>query len=154
MTALTRTALMHAPGSADDWLRFGKPVAEAVIDRRRSWAGFEPGAVLAYVRWRSGDHGTVSWSLRVLQACAAGDAVETISGVHPGAEILLEAVGEGPVRRAFAVIDAVEAAGFDPCGISADYWRMARNRLAVHEAPRLYGAAEHAAWLARRGIAA
>ncbi len=154
MTALTRAALLHAPESADHWLRFGKPVTEAMIDRRRSWAGFEPGAVFAYVRWRNGDYGTFSWSLRVLRAGAPGDMVESVAGIHPGAEILLEASGEGPVRRAFAVIDAIEAAGFDPCDISAEYWRMARNRLAVHEAPRPYGAAEHAAWLARRGIAA
>ncbi len=154
MTALTRVALLHAPGSADDWLRFGTPVTEPVIDRRWSWAGFEAGAVFAYVRWRSSDYGTVSWSLRVLRARGPDSAVESVAGIHPGAEILLEALGEGPVRRAFAVIDAIEAAGFDPSGISADYWRVARNRLAVHEAPRPYGAAEHAAWLARREIAA
>lgn len=154
MTALTGVALLHAPRAADDWLRFGRPASEGVIDRRRSWAAFEPGAVFARVSWRGDDHGTTAWSLRVVRACGPGEPACRVPGIDPGADILLEARGDGPVRRAFAVIDAVEAAGFDPAGISADYWRMARNRLAVHQVPRTYGADEHAAWLARRRIAA
>lgn len=154
MTALTRVALWHVPDVADDWLRFGLPTADGELDRRRAWAVFEAGAVFAYVRWRGGDYGTLRWSLSVLQARAPGKPVDTVAGVSPGAEILLEAFGDGPVRRAFAVIDAVEGAGFDPCGISADYWRVARNRLAARQVPRPYGQAEHAAWLARREIAA
>lgn len=154
MTTLTRVALWHVPDVADDWLRFGRPTAEGVFDRRRAWAGLEAGAVFAYVRWRGGDYGTLSWSLRVLRASAPSEPVDTVAGVAPGAEILLEAFGDGPVRLAFTVIDAVEGAGFDPCGISADYWRVARNRLAADQVPRPYGQAEHAAWLARREIAA
>lgn len=154
MTALTRVSLWHVPDFANDWLRFGAPAVERVIDRRRSWAGFAPGSVFAYVRWRGGDYGTVRWSLAVLLARAPGQPVETVAGVSPGAEILLQALGEGPVHRAFAVIDAVEVAGFDPCGISANYWRVARNRLAAHQPPRPYGQAEHAAWLARREVSA
>ena len=154
MTTLTRVALWHVPDVADDWLRFGRPTAEGVLDRRRAWAGFEAGAVFNYVRWRGGDYGTLNWSLRVLRAGAPGEPVDTVAGVSPGAEILLEAFGDGPVRRAFAVIDAVEGAGFDPCGVSANYWRVARNRLTAHQVPRPYGQAEHAAWLARREIAA
>lgn len=154
MSALTRVALWHVPNLADDWLRFGRPTVEGVLDRRRAWAGFAVGAVFAYVRWRGGDYGALTWSLTVLRARAPSEPVDTVAGVSPGAEILLEALGDGPVRRAFAVIDAMEAASFDPCGISADYWRMARNRLAAHQVPRPYGQAEHAAWLARREIAA
>lgn len=153
MSALTRVALWHVLNLADDWLRFGTPTAEGMLDRRRSWAGFEPGAVFAYVRWRAGAYGTLRWSLAVLEAGTPGDPIATVARVSPGAKILLEAFGDGPVRRAFAVIDAVEAAGFDPCEISANYWRVARNRLAAHQVPRPYGQAEHAAWLARRKIA-
>lgn len=108
--------------------------------------------VFGYVRWRGGEYGTLHWSLAVLRAAAPSEPVNSVAGVSPGAEILLEALGDGPVRRAFAVIDGVEAAGFDPCGISADYWRVARNRLAAHEVPRAYGEAEHTAWLAGREI--
>jgi hypothetical protein len=154
MTGLTRVLLQHRPDVADDWIRFGRPVAETVIDRRRGWAAFAPGAVFAYVRWRGGDYGTTRWRLSVLRAAAPGQSVTALAGVLPGADVLLGVRGEGPVRRAFAVIDAVEAAGFDPTAISPDYWRMASNRFAAHEAPRPYGEAEHGAWLARRRIAA
>jgi hypothetical protein len=42
----------------------------------------------------------------------------------------------------------------DPADASPDYWRVAHNRLAAHETPRPYGAAEHAAWLVRREVIA
>ena len=68
--------------------------------------------------------------------------------------MLLSVSGDDPVRRAFSVIDAVEAAGVDPAEASPDYWRVAHNRLAAHDVPRPYGLFEHAAWRARREFAA
>lgn len=154
MSPLTRAQLWHSPKVADDWLRFGHPVTEQQIDRRRTIAGFAPRAVFAYVRWRGGDYGTISWRLAVLRAVGPGAPATALAGVWPGADVLLSVAGEGPVRRAFAVIDAVEAAGIDPTEASPDYWRVVHNRLAAHGAPRPYGAAEHAAWTARRGVSA
>jgi Protein of unknown function (DUF2840) len=104
------------------------------------------------VRWRGGGYGTTSLRLSVLRAPLPGEPATTLPGVRPGAELLLSASGDGPVRRAFAVIDAIEAAGFDPADVSPNYWRVAHNRLAAHETPRPYGAAEHVAWLARREV--
>ena len=154
MSPLTLVNLRHWPKRADDWIRFGHPVSEQQVDRRRSTAAFAPGAVFAYVRWRGGDYGTISWRLAVLRALEPGAPATALAGVRPGAEVLLSVSGEGPVHRAFAVIDAVEAVGIDPADASSDYWRVAHNRLAAHEAPRPFGRAEHAAWLIRREIAA
>jgi hypothetical protein len=154
MTRLTAVLLQHSPKHADDWLRFGRPVHERSLDRRRRLALFAAGAVFAYVRWRGGRFGTETWRLAVLQAIGPGRGGQGVPGVAPGAEILLMCAGEGPVRCAFTAIDAVEAAGFDPDAISPDYWRAAHNRLTAHAAPRHYGATEHAAWLLRRSIVA
>jgi hypothetical protein len=152
MNPLTQVHLGHCPNLADDWIRFGHPASERVVGRRGSIASFQGGDVFAYVRWRGGDYGTTSWRLSVLRAPSPGEPVTALPGVRPGSELLLSASGDGPVRRAFAVIDAMEAAGFDPAEASPDYWRVAHNRLAAHEALRPYGAAEHAAWLARREV--
>lgn len=154
MSPLTRVHLRHWPKIADDWLRFGRPVSDQLVDRRRSAAAFAPGAVFAYVRWRGGDYGTISWRLAVLRAIEPGEPATALAGVWPGADVLLSVSGDGSVRRAFTVIDAVEAADIDPAEASPDYWRVAHNRLAAHETPRPYGLAEHTAWLARRGFAA
>ena len=154
MTPLTRVHLRHWPKIADDWIRFGHPFTEQLVDRRRSIAGFAQGAVFAYVRWRSGDYGTISWRLAVLRALAPGESATELAGVWPGADVLLSVSGDDPVRRAFSVIDAVEAAGVNPAEASPDYWRVAHNRLAAHDMPRPYGLAEHAAWRARREFAA
>lgn len=154
MSPLTQVHLLHWPKIADDWIRFGHPFTEQLVDRRRSIARFAPGAVFAYIRWRGGDYGTISWRLAVLCALGPREPATALAGVWPGADVLLSVSGDDPVRRAFSVIDAVEAAGIDPAEASPDYWRVAHNRLTAHQAPRPYGLAEHAAWCARRGFAA
>ena len=148
----TRVALLHQPYSADDWLRFGRPSTERRIDRRQSIAVFSAGAVFAYVRWRAGDYGTVLWRLWVLQATCGSEPAVTLSGVDPGASILLAVSGEGKVKRAFALIDEIEALALDPAEIAPTYWQVAHNRLAAHGAPRAYGLAEHQAFLAARSL--
>src|SRR3546814_9095498 len=92
--ALTAVTLIHRPELADDWLRFGDPVATREISPRRSCSFFVGGAVFAFVRWRGGDYGTTLWRLWVLRAGEPGDAVETISGMSPGAAILFSVRSE------------------------------------------------------------
>ncbi len=150
---LTRVRLLHRPKTGDDWLRFGRPVHTLDQDRRTAQALFAPRAVFGLVHWRAGDYGTVDWRLMVLRAVAPGEAATTLDGVDPGAEVLLSARGEGPVRRAFALIDAIEAQDLDPAEAPAAYWQTAHNRLAAHLEPRPYGPAEHAAELRRRRVA-
>jgi hypothetical protein len=56
------------------------------------------------------------------------------------------------VQRALAVIDAVEALGLDPAGVSPDYWRHAHNRLSANLELSAYTPERHAAWIGRRRI--
>ncbi len=151
--ALTAVSLIHRPELADDWLRFGAPAATRDITPRRSLAFFAGGAVFALVRWRGGDYGTILWRLWVLRAGAPGEAVDTISGVSPGAAILLAVSGPPKVKQTFALIDAIEAAEIDPTEVATSWWRVAHNRLAANRAVRPYGRPEHAADLRLRKIA-
>ena len=52
------------------WLRFGKPVASRICDRRRRFECYAPGQTFGFVRWASNDYGTVFSRFDVLLAVA------------------------------------------------------------------------------------
>jgi hypothetical protein len=51
-----------------------------------------------------------------------------------------------------AAIDAVDAAGVDPCDASPDHWRRVHNRITAGLQPRPYTMERHCAWLRRMEI--
>lgn len=148
----TRVELLHLEGKIERWIRFGEVVEEEILDRRRRALWFAPGSVFAFVRWASGDHGTIVSRIDILRACRAGEAYTTIPGVSPGGELLLRANGWKRVERVLVAIDQVEALGVPPADACPDHWRHIHNRLAAADEPRPYTARRHAAWLARRSL--
>jgi hypothetical protein len=149
----TRVDLVWWRGRIEDWLRFGQPLREILHDRRRRTLVFAPGAVFARVRWTGGDYGTTASELEILRAPASGAAYVTHPGVDPGAEPLALLGGWTRVKRALAVIDAVEAAGFAPHAIAPDHWRHVHNRLSAGLQPRPYDRRRHRAWRLRERVA-
>lgn len=149
---LTHVTLVWRDGVQEDWLRFGKPVAERIIDRRTRIESYAPGQVFALVRWASNEYGTQRSLLIIARAVGRGEAFSTLAQVDPGGEILLSARGWPSVRAAFGLIDAIEKAGFDPCDIAPDHWRHIHNRLAVGMPPRPYDQRRHRAWSLRRRL--
>ncbi len=134
-------------------LRFGHPVREAYLDRRRAQAWFAPDALFGYIHWRNGPFGSALWRLYVLRAGAPGETLSRVPACVPAAEILLRLDGGRKVRPALLIIDDLEARGFDPAEIAPDYWRHVQNRLVAGGTVRPYGAEQHAAWLRRREMA-
>ena len=149
---LTRVALAYIDQRFDLYLRFGDPARIIRFDRWRRCAVFTPNAVLCRIRWQANDYGTIRWQLMVMQACMPMDCAQRISGVQPGARLLLHAEGEQSVRAVLARIDAIEALGITPVGVSPAYWRTLANRLAAHLPLPEYTAERHAAWLAGRAL--
>ena len=149
---LTRVALAYIDQRFDLYLRFGDPARMIRFDRWRRCAVFTPNAVLCRIRWQANDYGTIRWQLMVMQACMPMDGAQRISGVQPGARLLLHAEGEQSVRAVLARIDAIEALGITPVGVSPAYWRTLANRLAAHLPLPEYTAERHAAWLAGRAL--
>ncbi len=149
---LTRVALAYIDQRFDLYLRFGDPARIIRFDRWRRCAVFTPNAVLCRIRWQANDYGTIRWQLMVMQACMPMDGAQRISGVQPGARLLLHAEGEQSVRAVLARIDAIEALGITPVAASPAYWRTLANRLAAHLALPEYSAERHAAWLAGRAL--
>ncbi|WP_266029806.1 DUF2840 domain-containing protein [Brucella intermedia] len=136
----------------EHWIRFGRKSYEQIIDRRRSIVGFAPNSVFAFVRWASGEHGTIISRIDIVRAVRRGEPFQTLPFVRPGGDILLRLDSWAKVQRALAAIDAVEALGLDPADASHDHWRHVHNRLSAGLEPHAYTPERHAAWLHRRRI--
>jgi len=149
---LTRVSLAYLAQRINLYLRFGHPARTVQLDRWRRCAMFLPVAIFCRIRWESNDYGTVRWQLMVLQACTPLDAMQRISGIRPGARLLLHAEGERKVRAVLAQIDTIEALNLDPAGVSPAYWRTLGNRLAARLPLPDYTRERHAAFLAGRNL--
>ena len=151
---LTHVELIWLEKRIEHWIRFGRDVAEQILDRRRRILSFAPNSVFAYVRWAASDYGTVVSRIDILRAVARGEAYSTVPYVRPGGEILLRLSGWPKVERVLQAIDAVEQLGIDPADACPDHWRHVQNRLASGNSPRPYTRERHRAWLLRRRIEA
>lgn len=149
-SGVTRVELVFLKDRIERWIRFGRPIAEQVHDRRRRAVMFAPGAVFAFVRWRAGDYGTVDSRIAVLRAVAPGAPFTTYPEVSPGAEILLDLAGWTRVQAVLEAIDGVERVGVRPELAAPNYWRHVGARIGAGLPPREYSRRRHRAWLLRR----
>ena len=126
---LTRVDLLFRSGRVNDRLRFGKPVAKLIMDRTQTHLWFAPGSLFCCIHWRANRHGTTHWRVIVARTCRPGQHAVRLPSIHPGAEPMLDVSGKAKVRKALALIDAMESAGIDPTHVSTDWYRHAHNRL-------------------------
>lgn len=150
----TDVELLWLEGQIERWVRFGRPAAERLIDRRRRVLSFAPGALFALVRWQANDFGTAASRIDILRAVTPGEAFTTVPFVAPGGELLLHIGGWPKVQRVLEAIDAVEHAGIDPAEVAPEHWRHVASRIGIGETPRPYAPLRHRAWLFRRRIGA
>ncbi|MBI1246117.1 MAG: DUF2840 domain-containing protein [Alphaproteobacteria bacterium] len=152
LDTLTHVDLTWIEGRIEHWLRFGREAQGRILDRRRRVVSFDADAVFAFVRWASNDFGTIVSRIDILRAAAPGELYQTLPFVRPGGDILLTVTGWPKVEEVLRHIDAVEAAGIDPCAVSPDHWRHVANRVRAGEVPRAYTPDRHRAWLKRREV--
>ena len=57
---LTHVELIWIEKRIEHWIRFGRDVAEQILDRRRRVFSFAPNSIFAFVRWEANDFGTVA----------------------------------------------------------------------------------------------
>jgi hypothetical protein len=151
-SALTTVELLWLEKRIENRVRFGRHVAEKVIDRNRRVLSFLPGSIFGFVRWTSNDFGTVLSRIDILRAVVPGQRYSTVPWITPGGESLLRLSGWPKVERVLQLIDVVEALGIDPADAAHDYWHHVHNRLSVNEMPRPYTRSRHQAWLHRRRV--
>ena len=116
MSTPTEVELYFLKGKVERWIRFGTPVSERTLDRRRRIATFAPGAIFAFMRWASNDYGTLVSRIDILRACRAGEACSTVPWVKPGAEVLLRSFGWDKVQRVLEIDRLRRGAGLAPAG--------------------------------------
>lgn len=148
----TDLELVWIEGRLEHWIRFGRVARERILSRRSRILSFRPNTMVAFIRWAASDYGTVHSRIDILRTVQAGEAYTTAPFVRPGGEICLSIEGWPKVARVLTAIDAVEAAGIDPCDAAPDHWRHVANRIAAGETPRAYTPERHEAWCKRRAL--
>jgi hypothetical protein len=83
VTDLTTVELLWLEKRIENRIRFGRAVAEQIIDRRRRILSFAPGTVFAFVRWASNDFGTVISRVDILGAATPGQRYSTVPWSSP-----------------------------------------------------------------------
>lgn len=151
-SGLTDVELTWIEQRFEQWIRFGRVAATRIMSRHTRIDSFRPGATFAFVRWTSNDFGTVFSSIAIITAVETGAALTTYPFVRPGGEILLRIEGWPKVKQVLAAIDAVEAAGVDPCEAAPDHWRHVGSHIAAGLPFRRYGPDRHHAWLRRKAL--
>src|SRR5579872_3309609 len=119
---LTTVELLWLEKRIENRVRFGRPVAEKVLDRNRRALSFAPGSIFAFVRWTSNDFGTVLSRVDILRAATPGQRYSTVPWIKPGGESLLRLSGWPKVERVLQLIDTIEALGIDAADAAPDYW--------------------------------
>ncbi len=136
----------------EHWIRFGRAVGETILSRRTRILRFRPGSLVAFVRWSASDYGTIRSRIDIIRTVGPGDACSTLPFVRPGAQIWLSIEGWPKVRWVLETIDAIEAAGIDPCCVAPEHWSHVANRIAAGDTPRAYTPERHAAWRKRQAL--
>lgn len=149
---LTTVELTFIQKRVEHWLRFGQPVSDKVLDKRRRLVAFAPGSVFGFIRWTANDYGTVVSCFDIVRVVEPGAAFQTVPFVRPGGELLLDVSGWPKVRRVLEEIDAIEELGLHPADICPDHWRVLNGRIAANVTSRPYTRAMHKAWLARKRL--
>ncbi|MFW7270039.1 DUF2840 domain-containing protein [Gluconacetobacter sp. Hr-1-5] len=149
---LTSVELTWIEKRIEHWIRFGHPVEDRILDRRRRLMSFAPDSVFAFIRWAANDFGTVVSCIDIVRAVRAQEACQTVPFVRPGGESLLRQSGWPKVRRVLEAIDGVEVLGIDPTTACPDHWRHLHHRLTAAQEPRSYTRERHEAWLRRGAV--
>lgn len=150
--AMTEVELIRVEKRLEHWLRFGRIAAERIVSSTTRVASFRPDATFALVRWSSNELGTIHSRIDIVRAVRPDESHAAAPFVRPGGELYLSIQGWPDVRIVLEAIDAIEAAGVDPCDVAPDHWRHVHSRLSAGKRPRPYTAERHRAWLKRKTI--
>ena len=149
---LTAVSLTWIAGKREEWLRFGHPIRDRIVNRRTRIASFQPGAIFALVRWTANDFGTIASHIDVVRAVGRHEACTTLPCIDPGGELLLHIASWPKVSQVQRAIDSVEAIGIDACDADPDHWRQIHHRIAAGLTPSEYSSCRHRAWLRRKAV--
>jgi len=139
MSAPTEVELYFLKGKVERWIRFGAPISERTLDRRRRIATFAPGAFspsCAGLRTTTGRWFPDRYSARLPR----GEACSTVPWAKPARKFCCGlSAGQGPARPESNRLR--RGAGLPPQEICPDHWRHVHSRLARIGAATLFARA-------------
>lgn len=150
----TRVEVAFYPEHLNNWLRFGIPVYDLNLDRRRSLAIYKPGQIFGYIRWSANEYGTQEWLLVIVKAAELLHRINCFPGIQPGGQMLLATSGNVKVKHILSQIDLLENNGFDPSKVSPNFYRQLHNRTMINRPVSGYSSQQHEAYLAARNVLA
>lgn len=109
-------------------LLFGQPEREIRRGWQRKLAIFLPEQVLGYERWEANSYGTQGWDITVCRTVKSG-SVTRISGILPGAKLLLKVQGTTKSKRFLECLDGIKALEIAPETVSDRQWMELNNAL-------------------------
>ena len=143
----TRVHLYFDRKMLNYYIRFGECVFREEFTRREAYEYFPAGKIFCYIRWEKGQFGTKSWQVFVLRAGDESTLMHSITGIEPGAEVLLDISGRERVYRFFRAIDQIERFKIDCAEVAPWYWIQSNARLNAALDPLIYSPEKHQAWL-------
>ena len=119
---LTHVTLFWLKGEREDWLKFGTPIANRIVDRRQRIESYVAGQLFALVRWASNEYGTVSSAGLARPSrktfMQALDAALDVGRKELGAAAVFDGNGGDSlfcfVHSSAPVLDCLAAAGLRP----------------------------------------
>lgn len=149
-TRMTRVALLDLPAHIKVTLRFGHPQSEMRYNRVRKEAFFAASALFCRVHWEVTANGVPRWQLLILKAGNGQEIVQRITGIEPGAVLLLETSGTTTVQRVLRLLTEIEERGINLTEVSPSYWRTLHNRLVSRKRLPIYTLPRHESYLLTR----
>lgn len=122
-TDLTLVSIAWRKRRRNHRLLFGTPVRWVRLDWHRRLAAFKSGDIFAYERWQGSQFGTSDWRIFVLQTAHSGQYASEVSGIFPGAIVLVKISGKDRCKRFLKLLDALKT-NRDLSEYSAGKWRQ------------------------------
>ncbi len=136
MPDLTLICQHFVPDICNHRLRFGVPQKVTKLDKYRSVAAFSPDSIFGYIRWQRNQYGTTFWQLIIAKTAKEG-RIQKLTGIYPGASVLVNVSGVNAVKQALTRLDYWEKqAGGDLSNIPETRWRHFQNGIIIRSAPR------------------
>ena len=151
---LTRVHLHYGRDNFNYYIRFGVPKYRDEYAGREAYEYYSCGSIFGYIRWETNAYGTKDWRVFILRGGDSSTAVCNITGITPGAEVLLEISGKDRVHRLFKVFDLTEKDEIDLSDVAPWYWIQTNARLKSSLEPLPYKRVLRKSWLLERKVSA
>lgn len=111
----------------------GRPESEEIISSSSGATYkkllFLPNNIVFYERWTRNNFGTTLWEIFAFKTSEPLREIQSIPGVHPGAELYLHVSGKDKAKKALAFLDQLSTQSLDPCGLSEAHIRALNIRI-------------------------